>query len=231
MSKFVDALEQSLQESVIFSKLTEEERQAIQDLFYLKEVKKNGIVFHQGDQNADLHYLVEGRLKSVSLMKDGKEIFLHMINPNELFAIVPAYLDEPYTGTSVALEKSLIGKIKRKDFLEILKQYPDIALKMMGIMAVRTKSLLVRLEEQIGHSTIERLVGFILNESHRQQAQNFILPLSKVALASSLGTIPETISRCFQKLSKKKYIAYSGKNIQILNESSLIQILNKEISL
>lgn len=47
------------------------------------------------------------------------------------------------------------------------------------------------------------------------------LPISKGHLASLLGTIPETLSRIFAKMSSEGLIKVAGKKIEIINPEDL----------
>ena len=56
-----------------------------------------------------------------------------------------------------------------------------------------------------------------------EQAQDevIMLKISKGQLASILGTIPETLSRIFAKLSGQNLIRVEGKKITLLDRSAL----------
>ena len=53
------------------------------------------------------------------------------------------------------------------------------------------------------------------------------LDMTKSQLAASLGTIPETLSRVFAKLSEQKLISIDGKSIKLLNIPAL-RVLSAE---
>ena len=209
----------------LFSRLETAEIEALRKLVKVTEVSKGEIIFHHGDKPADFHFLIKGQLRSVRYSEDGKETVMHMIYEGEAFAVTSAYLDIPYTGTSIAVKTSLVGKIDRKEFLELLRNFPEISLKMMGMMAQRTGQLLTRIDEQTSYTPMERVIRFLIKESKIKNSSTFNLSLTKGDLARLLGTIPETLSRCLAELSQKKAIKVDGKKISIIDELIFKEII------
>jgi CRP/FNR family transcriptional regulator, dissimilatory nitrate respiration regulator len=67
-----------------------------------------------------------------------------------------------------------------------------------------------------------RLAGYLLYLSEEQSnAEAIELEISKGQLASLLGTIPETLSRIFAKMSEEGLIAVEGRIIRILDRDGL----------
>ena len=80
----------------------------------------------------------------------------------------------------------------------------------------------------------QRLAAYILNltESHSHSTHAFdrsnkivILDLPKSQLASSLGTIPATLSRAFYRLSSEGMIAINDAQIEILDGDRLQKLI------
>jgi CRP/FNR family transcriptional regulator len=67
-----------------------------------------------------------------------------------------------------------------------------------------------------------RLASYIIHLADEQDQEAVVtLKISKGQLASILGTIPETLSRIFAKLSGNELIRVEGKKITILDRSGL----------
>jgi CRP/FNR family transcriptional regulator len=68
----------------------------------------------------------------------------------------------------------------------------------------------------------ERLAGYLLYLREEQGGKDSVeLEISKGQLASLLGTIPETLSRIFARMSEEGLIAVEGKKIRLLNLQAL----------
>ena len=67
-----------------------------------------------------------------------------------------------------------------------------------------------------------RLASYLIYLSEEQDAENAVtLNVSKGQLASLLGTIPETLSRIFAKLSGQNLIRVDGPKITLLDRQGL----------
>jgi CRP/FNR family transcriptional regulator len=67
-----------------------------------------------------------------------------------------------------------------------------------------------------------RLASYLIYLSEEQDAENAVtLNVSKGQLASLLGTIPETLSRIFAKLSGQNLIRVEGPKITLLDRQGI----------
>lgn len=214
-------LSHKLEQDTILSNLTNCEVERIAEKMTFKQYKKGNSIFLYKDTDAKLHFLAKGQVKSTRYSKDGKEIVLHMVNSGEFFALIPAFLNIPYTGTAVALEDCLVGLVSRQSLLELVGNYPEIGLKIMGALALRTKKLLQRIEREAAFSPMERVISFLIDEVTSRKTYDFILPYRKSELAGSLGIVPETLSRCLSHLQKENLLRVENQTIHIENINGL----------
>jgi len=82
---------------------------------------------------------------------------------------------------------------------------------------------------QIEHLALKevpgRIASYILYVSEEQESSNHIeLEISKGQLASLLGTIPETLSRIFSKMSSQGLIEVEGRTIWLLDRQGLTDL-------
>ena len=69
-----------------------------------------------------------------------------------------------------------------------------------------------------------RLANYLIYEAEEQQdADTIQLSVSKGQLASLLGTIPETLSRIFAKMTDEGLIRVDGRTITILDRQGLMR--------
>jgi CRP-like cAMP-binding protein len=70
-----------------------------------------------------------------------------------------------------------------------------------------------------------RLAAYLLYLSDRKDKNTELeLDITKGQLASLLGTIPETISRIFSRMSNQGLIHINGRNIRLLNKKALKEV-------
>jgi CRP-like cAMP-binding protein len=126
-----------------------------------------------------------------------------------------------------ALEETNVCTIKKDDFQQLLREYPEIGFKIMETLCGR----LERLEnaiESMGTKDVEARVNTVLLEFARkygQNSQNGIvveLPLSREGIANYIGVSRETVSRKMSLLQDEGIIEMVGnKKIIIRNIDAL----------
>ncbi|MEH1863679.1 MAG: Crp/Fnr family transcriptional regulator [Nostoc sp.] len=89
---------------------------------------------------------------------------------------------------------------------------------MLGTFARHLRKLTHLVDTLSFKEVPERLAHYLLNLSDRRgKADVFELDLPKGQLAALLGTIPETLSRTFYKLSQEGIIEINGTTSDILH--------------
>ena len=118
----------------------------------------------------------------------------------------------------------------RTGFIDLMQEHSSLAMNMIA----RLSMLLHHLTRVIQRISLEdvntRLAGYILGMAENMPGEGdegertVILAEKKMLLASILGTIPETLSHSFARLSKQGIISVKGQEIRILNFHKLIDI-------
>ena len=93
---------------------------------------------------------------------------------------------------------------------------------MLAVLSLRLRRFATQIENLSLKEVPERLANYLIYLSEEQGREDEVeLQISKGQLASLLGTIPETLSRIFAKMSEEGLIRVSGKVIALLDRESL----------
>ena len=93
---------------------------------------------------------------------------------------------------------------------------------MLASLSKKLRQFAVQIENLSLKEMPARLASYLVYLAEEQNAENIVtLEISKGQLASTLGTIPETLSRVFAKLSNQNLISVDGKNITLLDRHGL----------
>jgi CRP/FNR family transcriptional regulator len=153
---------------------------------------------------------------------NGKEHILHLLNVQDYFAEVPALDGKAFPASAIALEYTELIFFPRLPFLDLLHQYPAIAINMLMSMANHSRKLAHMVEELSCKDVPQRLASYLLDLSDRESGANVItLDVTKTQLAATLGTIPATLSRAFYRLSSEGLITINGSQIELLDRDLL----------
>lgn len=214
--------EEILETTTLFEGLDSAARAAVSKLIFEKTYGRGESIFFEGDE-ADGFYLVsDGQIKVFKMNPMGKEHILHIFGPGEPVGEVPVFSNQPFPASAEAIVKSTLYFFPRKEFVALIEKNPSIALNMLAVLSKRLRQFAAQIENLSLKEVPARLAGYLLYTAAEQgQADVVMLPVSKGQLASLLGTIPETLSRIFSRLSDEGLIQVEGRQITILDRERL----------
>ena len=214
--------EDIIRSTSLFEGLSGAEITAVSGLIFEKSFGKGETIFFEGD-DADGFYLVSsGQIKVFKMNPMGKEHILHIFGPGEPVGEVPVFSRQPFPATAEAIIKSTTYFFPRKDFVSLIEQNPSIALNMLAVLSRRLRQFATQIENLSLKEVPARLAGYLLYTAEEQGDTDVVmLPVSKGQLASLLGTIPETLSRIFARMSEEGLIQVEGRMITILDRRGL----------
>lgn len=187
-----------------------------------KTYTKGEIIFQAGDEGSGFFIIVSGRVKVYKTSAEGKEQILHLFGTGDHFAEVPAFDGQNFPASAMALETSELLFFPRISFLNLLQEQPSLAIKILGVFA-RHLRIMAQLVEDLSLKEVPgRLATYLLYLSDRNNNSDTVeLDMTKSQLSALLGTIPETLSRVFAKLSAEDIISTNGSKIKLLDRKRL----------
>lgn len=202
----------------LFAELSIQQLRSITSISKLEQFRKNEVLFREGEFYRGFYVLLKGIIKVYKISYSGKESVVHIVRPLNAFADIPLFEGGNYPVNAEALEDSLALLIPKDKFLDIIRNEPEISLKMLAGFAKRLKSLINQLDDLSSKEVPNRLAKYILKEIQSagtdKLAEPFVkLSIPKSVIAGYLGTITETLSRTFKKLQDEKIIRVNGKKI------------------
>ncbi|MBT8351125.1 MAG: Crp/Fnr family transcriptional regulator [Deltaproteobacteria bacterium] len=206
----------------IFSGLSKDQVKQIGQIAVEKKMINGKIIFSEGDEGNGFYIVVEGRVKVFKVSPDGKEHILHIVGPGETFGQVAVYAGRSFPASSATITKSHLLFIPRVAFVELIADNPSLAMSMLAVLSLRLREFTVQIENLSLKEVPGRLASYLIYLADEQKTGDDIsLPISKGQLASLLGTIPETLSRIFTKISTQNLIEVNGKEIKILDRTGI----------
>jgi CRP/FNR family transcriptional regulator len=200
----------------IFQKIIDEQLQAVANIAILQTYKKNETLFWEGDTATGFFIIKSGKIKVFKVANNGKEQILHIFETLEYFAEVPAFDGGHFPASAAAIEFSEVIFIPRTSFFMVLQQHPTLAISMLGTFARHLRHLTHLVNALSFQEVPERLTNYLLKLSQKNGNINVVeLDLPKTQLAALLGTVPETLSRAFYKLTQEGKIAVNGTKITL----------------
>ena len=122
----------------LFSTLNNEEILNLSNKFSLKFYPKNTLIIKEGTIPENI-YILKSWLLEARKSKWFSYIVLGQIKPGEIFWEMSYFLNSEAVADVIALEDSNIWEIKREDFEEFLKKYPEKRQEIEKIVQKRLK--------------------------------------------------------------------------------------------
>lgn len=215
-----------IRQSPLFAGTTDEDVAAILKICKVKEYERGEVLFDEGDVAQGFYIVAAGRVKVYKLSPEGKERILHVVQPGGNFAEAAIFADGLYPASAEPLEKSTLIFFPKRDFLDLLTAQGRIAINMIGGLSRFLRLFAGQIEELTFRDVPSRLARYLLELSNERNGA-IELPTSKSAIASRLGTVSETLSRTFRKLSDEGLIRVEGKTIVILDADRLSDLAER----
>lgn len=202
----------------LFEALTQKELDELALFCTQVKLQKGGTLFNEGQFVDSFYILAFGKIKIFRLSPMGDENIIHVQTDGDLIAEAAIFDDERYPANAQANEESLLVKISADHFKTYLKNNPNLCFKIMSAYAKRLRFFTKKIQELTLNDIKGRLASFLLSQSYKNTVT---LEMTKKDLASSLGTIPETLSRTLQYLKKNGLIEENKDQITIINPQGL----------
>ena len=222
-----------LRAAALFRHLDEGQLERLAGLAHPRRLGADETLFLQGDAADAFYLLSEGRLKVFKLLRDGRTATVRHVDPGQTFAEA-ALFQEVYPSSTETLAECLLYRFEKEQTLALLLAEPQLAVNLLAAMA-HLLGLLNRRVEELLLPVPARLARYLLARADEQlepaatgsevapaEVPRVIqLPVSKRELAARLGTVPETLSRTFDRFKRAQVIRMSG-------DHRLIEILSFE---
>ena len=171
-----------------------------------KKCAANEIIFQEGTQAQFYYQLVSGSVRWVNINDDGKEFLQVMIEPGECFGELPLFDNEPFAATAIAEADSMIIRLHKPTFHQLIKENPEIHLAFSKLLSQRLRFKFLILKEMANHNP-EHSISTLL--SYFKQTQKNIctkcnqVKLTRQQIANMTGLRVETVIRTIKTLQSK----------------------------
>jgi CRP-like cAMP-binding protein len=127
----------------LFSGFTPHELDALVPAARPMTVAARDELFHKGDDGSQLYVVIEGRVKAFTTSSEGDDVMFNVMGPGEVFGELALLSEGPRSATVCAIEPCELLVLDRRDFLAFLKRSPDVAVRLLTVLA----EMVVRLSE------------------------------------------------------------------------------------
>lgn len=210
----------------LFRDLTDEELHEVSLLAKVRNYRKNMLIFMEGEPGEAMYFVLSGKVKIFLMTEDGREHIIHLLQNGDVFAEVVLIDRGPYPASAEVLEEGQIGMLANDDVENLIRNKPEIALKMLRIMCKRLRHAQIQVRDLALKDTYGRVASMLLMlaKDHGQETPAGViidLSLSRQELANLIGTTRETVTRVLGDFKKYKCIELEKQAITIIDQEKL----------
>ena len=206
----------------IFAELEEKDLLRVVKLGTSQKYKKGNIVVLEQESGAALFVIITGKVKVVRMDEDGREVILSMFGPGEFFGEMSLLDGLARSASVVATVKSELFMIHRRDFLELLNEFPSVTISLLAELAMRLR----KADMQIKSLSLKDAEGRVANVMliladdvgifRKGKVEIDELPLQQ-DIANMAGTSRETVSRMIHLFIEGGEVQIKGNKL-IIND-------------
>jgi CRP/FNR family transcriptional regulator, dissimilatory nitrate respiration regulator len=186
--------------SDFFKGISNKSKEALAAICIPKTLQKNETLFSEGDTGYNMYILANGNIRVFKSGPGGKESGIKIIGPGEIFAEVILFEEDEYPASAVALKKSLVYIIPKRQF-SILLSNMAFRNDFIAMLMKKQRYLAGRIHYLTSYDVEERFVRFLEEQYGRKQEYRILIP--KKDIAQAIGATSETFSRLIKRMQKE----------------------------
>lgn len=205
----------------MFRALDDADLRRLADAASLRHYLPADTLFRQGTPAEAFFVILDGSVQVVRMGAGGREQVLHVFGAGHLVGEVPVFRGGEYPASGVCAQDARVLCIPRAGFVKMLGETPDVALAMLAGVCERLRVFVDLVDGLALKDVTGRLAEYLLRLRQEQARDKVELPTTKAALATQLGTVPETLSRRLRTLQQEGLVRVEGRRITLLKPASL----------
>jgi len=187
-------------------------------------VKKNQVIYYEGDKGNGLYVLLSGKVKTIKLAQDGRELMTGIYAADDYLGINAMLANEEYGDTATALEDSMLCLIPKEQLEQLLNLYPEVAREFIKLLANDIREKEEQLLQMAYHSVRKKLAEALLRIQRQSGTNTFKIAREDLAAMAAMAT--ETVSRTLSDFKDEGLIEKTGSTITIIDISRLTKMKN-----
>ncbi len=183
-------------------------------------------LFHKGDAGGDLYVVVRGRIKAFATGPDGDDIVFSYQDAGEVVGELAAFVQQERSASVEAVEASELLVLPRRDFLAVLKRHPEIAIRLLEVLAARVVRLSEFVEDTNFKPLSARLAKCLLSFAERwgepaREGIRIPVTLRQGELGHLIGGTRESVNKLLRSWSAAGLVSFHDGEVILKNRDAL----------
>ena len=170
-----------------------------------KKLKAGETIFREGNSCNFYHQLVSGAVRWANLKDDGGEFIQNLIEPGESFGEFPLFDGSPYAASAISDKESVIIRLHKDTFHQMLKQSPEIYLEFLMLFSERMRFKFLQLKELSccgPEQRIYSLFSYFKKANRNVCKEHNRMDITRQQIADMTGLRVETVIRSIRHMNE-----------------------------
>ncbi len=212
-----------------FAQLGPAELKCVREYIAARDFAKGELVMLEGEPCRGLYLVRSGSVRVFKTSPDGREQVLRVVEAGDSFNEVPNFDGGPNPASAETLEPSTIYLIRRAHLLQLIQQYPAIAMALLRVFAGRLRHLTTMVEDLSFKHVTSRLAKILLEYAAGPAAEGdgagLKRRLTQQEMAALIGTAREMVGRSLRNLEAQGAVRVDRHRIVITNKELLQKLV------
>ena len=223
----------SLENIRLFSGLVSESLAYLEQICVWHNYAKGEEILVRKSTSREVFFVVEGAVSIVNFSASGREIAYTILEAGEYFGELAAIDKKPRSAHVVAIKPCLLASLKPEAFDEVMRQYPDIALRVLHKLAAIIRTNDERIMDLSTLGVHQRIYAELLRLAEPDPVvpgRWMIYPLpTQNDMAAKVSTTRETVARVISQLAGDGVIEKKGRTLYIGDKHVLMALSGKDL--
>jgi CRP/FNR family transcriptional regulator len=210
----------------VFSALGPDDLAQVAQVAVPRQFSGGEVVFREGDSSDTCYVIRSGHVRAIREHPDGRSITLANFGPGDFFGELAMFDDERRSATVEALEDTDAIGILGRDMRRLLREHPDISVKLLAALGRRLRKTNERLARQ-SFQTVQSRVAAVLSQlvsaaqDEGASERDVLIVATQSDLAQLAGSSRESASRFLAVLERAGIITQGRGKLTVHDPTAL----------
>lgn len=193
-----------------------------------RRVKKNTVLFRKGDTGSSLYAVCAGLVRISVPSERGQDAIFNLIPPGDLFGEIALLDGGVRTADAVVIEHSELMVIERRDFIPLVREYPDVAMKLIEVVCTRLRRTSEQVEDIVFLGLPERLAKALLRLHTRSTANpDNMVRITQRDLSQMIGASRESANKLLRDWQRRGWLKLKRGGLILTNPKALAAMVSE----
>jgi CRP-like cAMP-binding protein len=215
-----------LRQVPVFDTLAPDDLERVAEVIVPRSFAAHQVIFREGDASDTCYVVRTGHARAIREHADGRVLSLAHFGPGDIFGELAMFDDERRSATVETLDEVDAIAILGPDMRRLLRQHPEISLKLVVALGRRLRETNERLSRQSFQTVQSRVAGVLAQLVAQAQQEgasdkDVLIRITQADIAQLAGSSRESASRFLAVLERAGVITQGRGRLVVHEPSSL----------